>query len=81
MTTFISKCETLSDFTIDYIQEHEDFIAQHDIGFPLAMLIIQGCATPTVAGIGFVEATYASLCDYLGVSKNVEWLSLEEMLS
>lgn len=80
-TPFSKKCEILADYVLDYGYENKDFIEQHDIGFPLAMLVVQGCATPTIAGIGFVEATYDNLCDYLGVSKDIGWDTVEDMIA
>lgn len=79
-TPFSKKCEIIHDFYLDYAYEHKDFVEVNDIGVPLALLIVQGCATPTIDGIDYIEATYIALCNMLGADPELPWNSADEMM-
>jgi hypothetical protein len=82
MTTLETKMQILSDFwvTLSTDEEYADFAEVHDIGIPLAMLVIQGHALATESGVKWIETDYEDLCEELGLDKYGDYESLDEML-
>jgi hypothetical protein len=81
MTSIENKAKILHDLYIDYStdSEFEDFVAVHDLGIPLAVLIVQGHATATPSGLKWIESDYNDLCEEIGVDKYGDYDSLEDM--
>ena len=69
MTTLETKMQILSDYWFAYSQDadHVDFIEVHDIGIPLAALVLLGHATATPTGIEWIESDYKDLLEEFGV--------------
>jgi len=82
MTTLETKMTILNDFWVTFgtDEEYADFIEGHDIGIPLAMLVIQGHALATESGVKWIETDYDDLCEELGLDKYGDYESLDEML-
>jgi hypothetical protein len=82
MITLETKMTLLNDFWVAYGTDVEfaDFIEMHDIGIPLAMLVIQGQAIATEAGVEWIENDYDDLCEELGIDKYGEYEDLDEMM-
>ena len=82
-TDFSNKVSILSDLWINYRDEKdlEDFITYNDLGLPLAYLIHTDLATPTEAGIQYVEETFNLLCAALELDLESEYNSLIEMFN
>jgi hypothetical protein len=82
MITLETKMTILNDFWVAYSMDPEyvDFIEMHDIGVPLAMLVIQGQAIATEAGVKWIENDYDDLCEELGIDKYGEYEDLDEMM-
>ena len=68
-TPFSKKCEILHDFYISNAADEywHDLITMQDLGFPAAVLVVNGGATLTDIGKSFVEETWQALCNELGV--------------
>lgn len=81
-TPFSNKCQILRDFYFTNSSDEywSDFISMHDLGFPAAVLVVNGGATLTDVGISFVEETWQALCDELGLDYHGEYNDLSEML-
>lgn len=81
-TPFSKKCEILNDFYISNASDEywHDLITMQDLGFPAAVLAVNGGATLTDIGIGFVEETWQALCNELGVDHYGNYDSLESLL-
>lgn len=81
-TPFSKKCEILHEFYIEYANsgEYDDFIAINDLGIPGAVLVVNGAATLTDTGIGFVENTWIDFCDLFGVDHMGEYDSFSQIL-
>jgi hypothetical protein len=80
---FSKKCEILADLWLNHRSDDEfqDFIEYNDIGLPLAYAFAEDLAKPTEIGIRFVDETYSLLCEALDLPDDIEWDSLETMLS
>ena len=80
-TPFSKKVEILHDLYLNHSTEYEDFILDNDLGVPLAVLIIQGCATPTEKGVKSVSDSFDSLCEILEIDKHGEYQNVGVMLT
>jgi hypothetical protein len=79
MTTLETKMGILHDLVIYGDEEYAEFLEVHDLGCPLAMLVIQGQALATEAGVVWIEKDYADLCEFLEIDVYGDYDSLEEM--
>lgn len=81
MTNLETKMQILSDFWVHYStsEEYAEFAEVHDIGIPLAMLVLQGHATASPSGIKWIESDYDDLCEELVIDKYGDYTSLEQM--
>lgn len=81
-TPFSKKCEILNDFYLEYSgsDEFENFIALNDLGFPAAVLVMNGSVILTDVGQNFIEETWQMLCEELEVDHYGEYESLEDLL-
>lgn len=79
-TPFSKKCEILHDLYLNHSTEYEDFILDNDLGVPLAVLIVQGCATPTDKGTQHVSDSFDSLCEILEIDKYGDYETIETMI-
>lgn len=69
-TDYINKCHILKDFQDSAMSQHTDFdnfIADNDIGLPLAYLNSAGLVLPTSEGIRYLENTWDSFLEVLGI--------------
>jgi hypothetical protein len=82
MTTLEAKTQILSDYWFTYSQDadHADFIEVHDIGIPLATLILLGHATSTPSGVEWINSDFEDLLGMFGVDPLGDFDSLEEVL-
>lgn len=80
-TSFSKKCEILNDFYMEYSgsDEYDEFISINDLGFPAAVLVMNGSANLTDIGINFVNDTWKAMCEVLEVDHMGEYNSLTEM--
>jgi hypothetical protein len=51
-----------------------------DLGFPAAVLVVNGGATLTDVGVAFVEETWEALCDELGIDHHGEYDSIASIM-
>lgn len=81
-TPFSKKCEILNDFYMDNsgTEEYDDFISMNDLGFPAAVLVMNGGAILTEVGDSFVNQTWIALCELLEVDHMGEYSSIDEMM-
>jgi hypothetical protein len=84
MTTLETKTNILHQFWVEYSQdagsEEASFINDHDIGVPLASLLVLGNALATPKGVKWIEEDFDSLCELMGIDKYGDYDSLETML-
>ena len=80
-TTFGKKVEILSDLWINYKDDSDfdDFIEYNDLGLPLAYLITSDLASPSDAGVLYIDETFNLLCAALDIDLDAEYQSLNEM--
>lgn len=81
-TSFSTKCEILSEVHLEasWNEQLKDFSDVHDIGLPLAYLVTKELATTNDKGEAFIEATWESLCEMLGVDSKATYTSADEIL-
>jgi hypothetical protein len=79
-TPFSKQCQILHDLYLNHSTEYEDFILDNDLGIPLAVLIVQGCATPTDKGMQHVSDSFDSLCEILEIDKYGDYETIETMI-
>jgi hypothetical protein len=62
-TTFESKCGILSDLWMNYRfdKQFEDFIDYNDVGLPLAFIVSEDLAKPSVLAKSMIDETFALL--------------------
>lgn len=82
-TPFSKKCEILAELWMNYRDEDDfkDFIDYNDLGLPLAYAMQNDMIeklSPVAETI--IEETFDLLCAGLGVSSEVNWDNLDEML-
>jgi len=80
-TAFSKKCEILGSFWILYRDNMEDsgwddFFEQSDVGLPLAYMVWQDVARPSVSGKKFVLETWESYCGLLGIDMDGSYDSM-----
>lgn len=89
MTDIEIKCEiieefvrgnTLPDGSYTY-REVQEFVRVNDLGVPLAQANEYGLATLTERGEEVINATWADLCELVGVDPHAEYLSIRDMLN
>lgn len=82
MTTLDTKMQILHDLYVETGQDEEfqDWLEVHDLGVPLAVLVIQGCAIATEAGVKWIESDYDDLCEYYEVDKYGDYESLDDLV-
>lgn len=80
-TPYSKKVEILHDLYMNDSTEYEEFISHHDIGVPLAVLIFQGCATPTEKGILSISESFDALCEFLEIDKYGDYEDIGTMLT
>jgi hypothetical protein len=77
-----SRSEVLRDFHMDY--EHdprwEGFIQQHDLGIPLAVLMVHGMAEPTESGKRQLLDTWYALCGELGADPEGDYNTIDDLI-
>jgi len=62
-------------------EEYADFIEHNDLGFPAAVLVVNGAVTLTDAGRSFIEQTWQSFCEVVEVDHYGEYSSLEDVMT
>jgi hypothetical protein len=79
---FSDKCAILADLWLNYkdMDALQDFLEYNDVGMPLAYFIHSEMVTPEEEAFGYVEETYESLVDSLGLDINAKFYTLAEML-
>lgn len=77
-----SRVEILRDFHIDYQYDPrwEGFINLHDLGIPLAVLVVHGMAEPTKVGEEQILETWNALCMELGVDPDGDYTSVDDVM-
>lgn len=82
MTTLEAKTQILSDYWFQYSQEpdHAEFIEIHDIGIPLAVLILLDHATATPSGVEWINSDFEDLLGKFGVDPLGDFDSLDEIV-
>ena len=82
-TPFSKKCEILHDFYMEHSgsDEYEEFISLNDLGFPAAVLVMNGGAVLLDEGERFVEETWQALCEELEIDHHGEYKSLDDLKS
>ena len=82
-TEFSNKASILSDLWMNYRDEElfEDFLEYNDIGLPLAYMVSTDLATPTDAGVLYINETFDLFCAALELDLNGEYESLQQMLT
>lgn len=80
MTNLDTKIQILHDLYMDYSNEYIDFVEVHDIGVPLATLIVLGDAIPTPKGVEQIEATYDNWCEFLEIDRHGDYATIGEMI-
>lgn len=81
MTSIENKTQILHDLYIFYggDEEFSDFVDVHDLGIPLAVLVLLGHAQATPSGVEWINSDFDALCEEIGVDKYGDYDSLEEM--
>lgn len=79
-TPFSKRVEILSDLYMGYYGNYEEFIDDNDLGVPLAVAIIQGCATPTEKGVGFINESFDSFCELLDIDNYGDYEDIDAMI-
>lgn len=80
--TFSKKCEILSDIWFGYRDDSEfqDFIEYNDLGLPLAYAIHGEIVQATELAKQYINETFYLLAEALGVSADLDWEDLDQML-
>lgn len=81
-TPFSTKCEILGELWLDYKNDPQfrDFIEYNDLGLPLAYAIANGLAKPEPKSNKFIDESFDLLLEGLGLTDEVSWSNLEQML-
>ena len=79
--TFQNKVTILAELWMNYRDDDElkDFIEYHDIGLPLAYLLMNEIVLPSEQSAIYINETYDLFVSSLTV-EDKEWQSLDEML-
>jgi hypothetical protein len=81
MTGLAHRAKMLAAFWYEYREDptYTDFIATHDLGFPMAYASAHGLANLTEKGDFYVQETYELLLEALGLD-DVEYPDAKAML-
>lgn len=80
-TPFSKRVEILSDLYIEYSVDYSDFISDNDLGVPLAVSIVQGCATPTDRGELFINQSFDAFCELLDIDNYGDYNDIDSMIA
>lgn len=79
-TPFSKRVEILNDLYMDHYDNYDEFISDNDLGVPLAVLMIQGCAIPSDDGVGFINQSFDAFCELLDIDNHGEYEDIDSMI-
>lgn len=82
-TDFATQVRIVNDFFMEYGHEHEELLAANDLGFPLAVAVVQGGITPdglSPVGQAWIEQTFAAVLEHLEVSADQAFSNVDQIL-
>ena len=82
-TPFLTKCEILGELWLGYKNDKQftDFIEYNDLGLPLAYAIANNIVEAKPLAERFINESFDLLLDGLGLTDEVSWTDLTQMLT